>query len=60
MAEFAIPAFSIVAERSPTFIVCTSMRTIPSSATLATEVVLSLSTVDGTGRKKKDSTNLSS
>jgi hypothetical protein len=48
VAEFAIPTLGAVSENS-TFTVCSSLTTTPSSATLGTEVVVSLSTVDGTG-----------
>lgn len=38
-----------IAESNQTVIVCSSIATTPPSATLATDVVVSLSTMDGTG-----------
>lgn len=38
-----------VAESDQTLIVCSSLTTTPPSATLAADVTLSLSTMDGTG-----------
>lgn len=48
-----MPPAASVTENSPTFIVCLTMRATPPSATLALEVVLTLSAVDGTGTRRK-------
>ena len=38
-----------VAESDTTLMVCVTMTTTPPAATIATQVVVTLSTVDGTG-----------
>lgn len=50
-AMFEIPSATTVAAESDTMLsVCITMTTTPPGATVANEVVLSLSTVDGTGK----------
>lgn len=48
-AVFSVPNVSSVTESDYTLIVCVTMRTKPLSAAIANQVVVSLSTVDGTG-----------
>lgn len=50
VAEFMIPTTAAVAENDSTLVVCSVLATTPSSATLGMEVVVSLSTMDGTGK----------
>ena len=49
VAIFSIPSMVTVAEIERTLMVCVTLATIPSNATLANEAVVSLSTVDDTG-----------
>lgn len=49
-AEFAVTTEARVAEMESIFSVCSVMTATPPSATLAREVVLSLTTMDGTGK----------
>ena len=48
-ATFDLPTMATITEINSTFFVCATMTTTPSGSTLAMEVSLSLSTVDGTG-----------
>ena len=51
-AMFAVPAMAAVAESDTTLTVCVTMMTTPPTATVANQVVVTLSTVDGTGERK--------
>lgn len=48
-AIFSVPAIMTVRESEETLTVCTILTTHPPQATIANEVTLTLSTVDGTG-----------
>lgn len=48
-AMFSVPTMSTVDESDSTLIVCVNLRTEPPSATISNQVVVSLSTLDGTG-----------
>lgn len=49
VATFSIPDVLSAMESDSTLTVCVTMQTKPPSATIANQVVVSLSTVDGTG-----------
>lgn len=49
VAFFTIPSLASVTENNSTLRACSSLATIPPSATLATEVIVFLSSMDGTG-----------
>lgn len=49
-AEFSIYTVATVTEIDSTFMVCSVITITPLSATLASDVELSLTTVDGTGK----------
>jgi hypothetical protein len=46
---FSIPALATATEGDPMLSVCVTMTTTPAQGIIAKEVILSLSTVDGTG-----------
>ena len=50
VAIYSIPTLAMVAESEAALQICITMTTFPVGATLATEVQLSLSTLNGTGK----------
>jgi hypothetical protein len=46
---FSLPTMAVAAENDLTLSLCVTMTTIPAQGIISKEVVLSLSTVDGTG-----------
>ena len=48
-AQFSIPSLALVAENDSTLTICSSVAIFPPNASLAYDVTLSLSTIDGTG-----------
>ena len=54
-----IPSMARVTEKNNSTLICSSLATFPPSAALATDVVVSLSTVDGTGESLLYSVHIS-